>query len=391
VIPRAAGTPAGPAANLILQRPLTRTLQVARGEATGAPRAGIGSAAGISAGVIEQRPPQLSRMAFASPSALPHNGCAQRTPRRVRACRRRNAWTVLRAALTRTHISLPSRNTALEMIVTPTSVTESSGPAVLFLHGSLHAAWCYENFLTRLASVDPGRAAAAVSLRGYTSEPPLEPGTVVSVDDVLADLVALLDEWPGPPPVIVAHSLGGYFVQRLVAQCGPTCVAALVLMASSPPSGNAKLIWRTIGRVGPVMSWRITMGFVRKSVASDAALARDMFFSRPGTGYDEAVEGEAALSTHMAEFAKAAKSRVDTRRLTPLTDRSVSRGMERRVLVVGGRDDIVVDETALAETAAFWGCSSPPVVLDGCPHDLMLATHWEKSFDVVHDWIRRLK
>lgn len=302
----------------------------------------------------------------------------------------RKPLTTITADLVRTHIHLPPRGISLELLSTPASASSASTttPPLLFVHGSLHGAWCYARFLSRLAAAEPGRAASAVSLRGWTSLPPPEPGVAIPCADHVADLAALLDALPGPPRVLLAHSLGGLFAQKLVEARGPGCVAGLVLMASLPPGGRNKLVLRTFPKVGPRLSWRITLGFVRRTVTTDMSVARDMFFTRPGRDRDEAMEGDAQLAEWMGEMAKAAEHVVDMRTVTPLTDSAIASGLEGRVLVVGGKDDVIVDETALDETAAFWRCAIPPILLDGSPHDLMLATNWEAAFDAVFAWVR---
>lgn len=329
--------------------------------------------------------PVHPRLAFPSLTPRPHLARRARAPR---------------AALTQTHIPLPARNIALELLATPplaaaaarreAAAAPPAAPPVLFVHGSLHAAWCFRRFLARLAAADPARAAAAVSLRGYTSVPRPPAGVPIAVDEHVDDLVALLRVFPGGPPVVVAHSFGGLFAQKAVAAAGPGAVAGLVLLASTPPAGNRGMVLRTVRRYGLGMAWRITVGFVRRTVATDVGVARDLFFTRRGTGreVDEGVESDAAVAGWMEEFAKAGEHVVDMRTVTPLTDRGVADGMVGRVLVVGGEDDVIVDEVALWDAAEFWRCAAPPRLLPRCPHDLMLATNWETAFDAVYSWIR---
>ena len=57
-------------------------------------------------------------------------------------------------------------------------------------------------------------------------------------------------------------------------------------------------------------------------------------------------------------------------------------------LVVGARDDFVVDLDGVRETAAFFGVE--PVVLADAPHDLMLAPGWERTMAPLLDWLEGL-
>jgi pimeloyl-ACP methyl ester carboxylesterase len=162
----------------------------------------------------------------------------------------------------------------------------------------------------------------------------------------------------------------------------------MVLMASTPPRGNSALVMRTIVRLGLRMSWRITMGFVKNTVASDVGVCRDLFFTRTGH-YDDDIEGETQLESYMTKFQKASGSKVDSRGIKPMPAGGCD-ALAGRVLVIGGKDDVIVDEQALEETAEYWGPSQDQrtvVVIDKCPHDLMLATPWLAVADSIVSWI----
>ena len=56
-------------------------------------------------------------------------------------------------------------------------------------------------------------------------------------------------------------------------------------------------------------------------------------------------------------------------------------------LVVGCSDDFVVDDVAVQEMADFMGVA--PTIIDGAPHDLMLAPGVAKpACDLVAEWIK---
>jgi pimeloyl-ACP methyl ester carboxylesterase len=113
-----------------------------------------------------------------------------------------------------------------------------------------------------------------------------------------------------------------------------------------------------------------------------------MFFTR-NSGYDESIEGDAVLKKYMSEFQKARDSKVNARGVTPMAPGGCE-ALAGRVLVVGGRDDVIVDEVALQETAEYWGQlpeQQKLVVLDRCPHDMMLASQWREAADCVISWI----
>lgn len=83
-------------------------------------------------------------------------------------------------------------------------------PPLLFVHGSFHGAWCWEeHFLPHFAA--EGYDCYALSLRGHggselgDDHPPRAAGTLQSHVDDLASFIATLPA----PPVLVVHSFSG--------------------------------------------------------------------------------------------------------------------------------------------------------------------------------------
>lgn len=105
-------------------------------------------------------------------------------------------------------------------------------PPLLFLHGAYVGAWCWEPFLA--ASAAAGFDAYALSFRGHAESPGGDMLDVFGIDDYMADLESVVDSMP-KPPVLIAHSMGGFVAQRYLSRGGKA--AALALMASVPPYG----------------------------------------------------------------------------------------------------------------------------------------------------------
>lgn len=289
-----------------------------------------------------------------------------------------------RAAIQREHVNLPERGISLEVLspAAGSGASSRSCPPLILLHGSLHAAWAWEPLLEKLASVGIVDT-YAVSLRGYTSDPAPQPGAKIRVSQHMDDLEAYLKVLNGPPPIIVGHSMGGYIAQRLVTRLNGHGIAGMVLLASTPPSGNSALVMRTIFRLGLPFSWRITMGFVRNGVAKDVSLCRDMFFTRKGQHFDKQIEDDHALSKYCQNFALASSTRLQTKDITPIPTSTPS--LAGKVLVLGGEDDVIVDVSALQETAEFW--KGDLVVLPNTPHDLILASTRDLVASKLAQWL----
>ena len=113
---------------------------------------------------------------------------------------------------------------------------------LLFVHGGWHSASCWSNFVDFFAAA--GYRAVALSLRGHGGSPTAKPFHACSIADYVDDVRAVADSLGGRP-VLIAHSLGGFVVQRyLESHDAP----AAVLVASVPPQGVLGLATRIWSR-----------------------------------------------------------------------------------------------------------------------------------------------
>ena len=135
----------------------------------------------------------------------------------------------------------------------------------------------------------------AVSLRGTEGSP--SDAATVRTSEHVADLAAFVEEHLRTPPVMVGHSYGGAFLLKYLEQGGAAVGAAL--LCSVPPSGNGPMTARYLRRLQLRETWRITRGFALKQAATDADLARGLFFdgALPDAALERYLERFAADST----------------------------------------------------------------------------------------------
>src|SRR5262249_46583685 len=153
------------------------------------------------------------------------------------------------------------------------SVTEAHPVPVLFVHGTWHAAWCWdEHFLDHFA--DRGFRALAPSLRGHGQSRTDKKLRACGLTDYIADVESVVTSLPAPP-VMIGHSVGGFIVQKyLESHDAP----AGVLLGSTPPRG---------GRAGTVRAFKRHPWLTAKaSMTGDSLvplrspqLVREAFFS----------------------------------------------------------------------------------------------------------------
>jgi len=142
---------------------------------------------------------------------------------------------------------------------------------VLFVHGALHAAWCWdEHFLNFFA--DNGYRVLALSLRGHGCSPTSKRLRSCSIADYVEDMCSVADSLPATP-LVTGHSMGGFIVQKyLETHRAP----AGVLMASEPPRGHLRAALRSIGR-DPWRSARSMMSDKPSILFNTPDLARESF------------------------------------------------------------------------------------------------------------------
>lgn len=167
----------------------------------------------------------------------------------------------------------------MEWLRQPAAAGAPAGSAdVLFVHGSLHGAWCWaEHWMGYLS--DRGFTSHAISLRGSSGSP--DGARRVRAAQHVADLGAFVEgplagSRPGsPPPTIVAHSFGGAYLYEYLARGRPASAAAF--LCPVPPSGNMAMVGRSLRR-SPRTAILVTRGLAFKSVTRSAADARQVFF-----------------------------------------------------------------------------------------------------------------
>lgn len=112
-----------------------------------------------------------------------------------------------------------------------------TGPAVVFIHGMGSSSATWAACMERLA---PSHHVVAVDLLGHGASPvPDDPAlytrdaALAGIDDVLASLP------PGPPAVLVGHSLGGYLALAHAAT-RPGVVRGIVVLNTGPGFRDAE-------------------------------------------------------------------------------------------------------------------------------------------------------
>lgn len=218
----------------------------------------------------------------------------------------------------------------------------SDYPPLLFVHGSCHAAWCWdEHFLPYFA--ERGFDAYALSLRGHGASASPRSLRWTSVASYVADVERVAADLPREP-VVIGHSLGGFVVQKLLER---RRLPGAVLVAPAPGRERGHGAIRLVLRA-PRLSAKLLLTLEPRTLFSTPELCRRLFFS-PGAS-EETVNHCAELMGRESfrAWVEMLVVRLDARRIgsTP-------------ILILGAEGDRLISRDALRATAADYGADSP--------------------------------
>jgi pimeloyl-ACP methyl ester carboxylesterase len=239
---------------------------------------------------------------------------------------------------------------------------------LLFVHGGWHSASCWANFVDYFA--EAGYRAVAVSLRGHGGSATDKPFHACSIADYVDD-VRTTAESLGGPPVLIAHSLGGFVVQRYLENHD---APAAVLVASVPPQGVLGLATRIWARHPWVSMRSLPVGNLAGFIGT-TPLVREHLFSAHTP--EEIVESCAARVQPEAVRA----SLVD-----PLIRRVKTRRVNTPMLVLGAADDGMVTNAEVRATARAYQTEAE--FFPDVGHNLMQEPAWPAVAERIDTWLR---
>jgi len=240
-------------------------------------------------------------------------------------------------------------------------------PPVLFVHGLWHGPWCWvEHMVPWFRS--RGYEAQAATLRRHDARH--APGLrTTRIKEYLDDVVEAASRMSSPP-VVVAHSMGGFVAQKYLED---HIAPAAVLVASVPPSGILGASLR-YGSRHPLRLLRVNLTWSLYGVVSTPERAREMLFSRQLP--DDLVHDYQAKLTDDSYF-------VYTGMLFGRPD--IARVRRTPMLVIGGEADKTISPAEVAATAKAYGAE---LTMFPDAHDLMLEPGWEKVAERIDAFIR---
>ncbi|PXF47533.1 Methylesterase 18 [Gracilariopsis chorda] len=274
----------------------------------------------------------------------------------------------------------------MEVIDVPPTVDTTTAPPephlILFVHGSLHGAWCFKYFQSYFA--DRGYLTKAISLRGC-GESQIDQTTSTTIDQHIGDLNDAIPKLVGStPPILVGHSNGCFYIQKWLEQNTTVPVPSTVFLTPIPPSGVSKMVMRTMKKQGLWNALRIALGIMRKAMTKEVLFCRRLLFSKKDAeGFSEQLEGDQKLQEYMHLMGKT-KLTLDGRSFKKTVQSTGT--FTGKAIVLGGTNDVLVDQEGLEETAQMWNADLH--IFDDAPHELMLYSKWEDVAELILKWLQ---
>jgi pimeloyl-ACP methyl ester carboxylesterase len=240
---------------------------------------------------------------------------------------------------------------------------------LLFIHGALHAAWCWEfHFLDYFAQ--HGFAAHAVNLRGHGNSEGRERLRWTRIADYVEDLIEAARQLPSPP-ILIGHSMGSFIIQKYLENHS---APAAVLLTPPPPTGLRAATLR-IARRHPLAFAKINLTLSLFPLVATPALAREAFFSDDlpdeqlleywARMQDDAFLG--FLDMLVLDLPKPPKA------TTPM-------------LVLGAARDNMLRPREI--TAAARACNAESEIVAAVAHNMMIELRWQTVADRILVWLK---
>ncbi|HEX8367468.1 MAG TPA: alpha/beta fold hydrolase [Pyrinomonadaceae bacterium] len=240
---------------------------------------------------------------------------------------------------------------------------------LLFVHGTGHAAWCWdENFLPYFA--ENGFSAHAVSLRGHGASAGGGKLKWTSVSDYVADVFQAASALK-KTPVVVGHSLGGLVVAKYLEKHH---APAGILFAPSPSEGMFRSGLKIQLR-NPRLMIKTTLKQDYSVMFSTPKLAKKFLFS--------ADADDEKIAKYVARFGKESYRAA----LEMIYNLPKPQKIKTPLLVIGAENDALIAPKKIEKTARVLNADCR--IFPAMAHDLMLESNWRAVADFMIDWLAK--
>jgi alpha-beta hydrolase superfamily lysophospholipase len=243
---------------------------------------------------------------------------------------------------------------------------------LLFIHGMLHAAWCWDvHFLDYFAQ--QGYEAFAVNLRGHGNSGGRENLRWTRIADYVEDVANAVQQLPSPP-ILIGHSMGGFIIQKYLED---RMAPAAVLLSSPSPTGLLPAALKNARR-HPLIFARINLTLSPFPLVATPQLAREAFFS-------EDLPDEQLLEYWKQMQDDSIMAFLDMIAL----DLPKPEKVKAPLLVLGVGGDNMLEPREIEATAQAYKTHCE--IIAGAAHNSMLDPRWQTVADRILSWLNENK
>jgi pimeloyl-ACP methyl ester carboxylesterase len=242
---------------------------------------------------------------------------------------------------------------------------------LLFIHGTLHTASCWDvHFLDYFAQ--HGYAAHAVNLRGLGKSEGREKLRWTRIADFVEDVANVVRQLPSPP-ILIGHSMGGFIVQKYLEDHN---VPAAVLSSSPSPAGLLPTAIQT-ARQQPWVFAKVNLTLSLLPLIATPQLVGEAFFSND------------LPEEQLLEFWKQTQDDSVMAFLDMVAlDLPKPVRVTTPLLVLGvARDNMIAPREIEATARAY---NTQAVIIPDVAHNSMLDPRWQKVAERILAWLNEV-
>jgi pimeloyl-ACP methyl ester carboxylesterase len=239
---------------------------------------------------------------------------------------------------------------------------------LLFIHGTLHTAACWDvHFLDYFAQ--HGYAAHAVNLRGHGNSGGREKLRWTRIADFVEDVADTVQKLPSPP-ILIGHSMGGFIIQKYLEDHD---APAAVLLSSASPAGLLLTAIRTARRQ-PWVFAKVNLTMSLLPFIATPQLVGEAFFS------DDLPEEQ------LLEYWKQTQDDSFMAFLDMVAlDLPKPEKVKTPLLVLGAARDNMIGPREIEATARAYHTKAE--IIPDVPHNSMLDPHWQSVAERILVWL----
>ncbi len=240
---------------------------------------------------------------------------------------------------------------------------------LLFIHGTWHGAWCWEeNFLPYFA--EHGYRSHAIDLRGHGKSEGADRLRWIGITHYVSDVGQVVKRFE-EPPILIGHSMGGLVVQKYLESNSK--IPAAVLLAPVPPGGVIRTTL-SIAMRHPVELLKANATMKLYLIVGTPELTREAFFS----AY---MHEEKVRTYHHRTQNVSYRAYLDMMLLSlPRPGR-----VKTPMLVLGAANDTIFSPKEVKASAQAYRTQAE--IFDDMAHDMMLEAGWQSVADRILSWL----